>query len=52
MDGRVTVVLYVACCCSVDCVVAPSQGILAGVPDGATLFEDDVARDDELVYMK
>lgn len=51
VDGRVAVVFHVASCCGVDCVVAPAEGILAGVPDGAALFEDDVSRDDELVYV-
>lgn len=52
VDGGVAVVFYVARCGGVDRVVAPAEGILAGVPDGSSLFEDNVARNDELVCKK
>lgn len=48
MPLRVAVIDHEALLPREDRVVAPHAAILAGVPEGAALAEDDVARDDEL----
>lgn len=55
LPGRVAqgiaVVFDIAGHCGVDRVVPAENGVLSGVPDGAALLVDDVARDNELIYV-